>query len=155
GTYYEQWIRLHNPLIGFRAQRPFEIATIRNRSVDWRVAEQHRVPEIAAFFTYVNKADETVSGPMKLANAPGGKAAIDADKAAKGRAVFIENCAICHSSKQPDGFAVRFMREWSKQPVPAAGESAPFVLPMDFKDWEDFRRSSAYQEYTKRIVALA
>jgi mono/diheme cytochrome c family protein len=157
GTYYEQWIRLQNPLIGFKAQRPFELATIRDKSVYWRVAEEQRVPELAKFFTYVNKAGETVTAPMKLADAPGGEAALATDSAlaAKGRAVFIDNCAICHSSKQPDGFALAFSREWASAQPPRDAEPAHFVLPMDFADWEAFKRSKMYGEYRKRIVALA
>ena len=155
GAYYEQWIRLHNPIIGFRAQRPFEMTTIRDKSAYWRITEKYRVPEIAAFLTYENKAGENVTRPMKLANAPGGQSEIKPSDAAKGRAVFIENCAICHSSKQPEGFALTFSSDWNKQQPPAAGEPARFVLPRDFRDWEGFKLTPAYQEYKKRIVALA
>ncbi len=157
GSYYEQWIRLQNPLIGFKAQRPFELATIRDKSGYWRIAEEQRVPEIAKFFTYVNKAGETVTAPMKLADVPEGRAEIAKKSAlaANGRAVFIENCAICHSSKQPDGFALTFSREWASAQPPQDGEPAHFVLPMDFADWEAFKRSKMYGEYRKRIVAFA
>ena len=149
GSYYEQWIRLHNPVIGFRAQRPFEMATIKEKSVYWRVGESHRVKEIAAFFTYVNKAGENVTAPMKLANAPGGNAELDLRSAEKGRTVFVEHCAICHSSKQPKDFRLKFSRDWRDQAVPGAGE--PFVLPMDFADWNEFKDRKPYQEYVRRI----
>ena len=155
GTYYEQWVRLHNPLIGFRAQRPFELATIKDKSVYWRVSENQRVPEIAAFFTYVNKAGETVTAPMKLATAPDGRKENDLARAASGRTVFVENCAICHSSKQPKDFELTFSGEWAKQRVPGPGEPAHFVLPMEFADWEAFKRHPAYREYVKRIGEVA
>ena len=156
GTYYEQWIRLHNPVIGFRAQRPFEVATMREKSIYWRVAEAQRIPEIAAFFTYMNKAGETVTAPMKLASMPDVKIrselAKEAPDAVLGRAVFIDNCAICHSSKQPDGFELSFSRAWETEQPPAAGA---LVLPMDFADWEAFKRSDAYLEYKIRVAKLA
>lgn len=155
GTYSEQWRRLHNPIIGFRAQRPFELATIEARSVYWQVGQAQRIPELAAFLTYVSRAGETPTGPMKLAHAPGGKAQVDNAEAAKGRAVFLENCAICHSSKQPEGFALAFSRDWAAQRIPGPGEPARFVLPMDFAQWEAFTVSGAYREYVKRIKALA
>jgi hypothetical protein len=146
GAYYEQWTRLHNPIIGFRAQRPFEMTTIKEKSAYWRMTEKYRVPEIAAFLTYENKAGENVTGPMKLANAPGGQGEIKPGEAKKGRAVFLENCAICHSSKQPKGFRLEFSREWRTKPVPGA-----LLLPMEFKDWEEFKKSDPYSEYVNRL----
>jgi cytochrome c5 len=154
GTYYEQWIRLHNPLIGLRAQRPFELTTIEDRSVFWRVAEKQRVPELAAFFLYVNKAGETVTAPMKLASLPD-HPTIDGNQVAKGRAVFIQNCAICHSSKQPKDFELLFTRDWDKQEVVDKLEPGQIALPMDFEEWETFKASDAYAEYVERIEAEA
>jgi mono/diheme cytochrome c family protein len=155
GTYSEQWRRLHNPIVGFSAQRPFELATIDARSVYWRAGQERRIPELAAFLTFVNKAGETVTAPMKLARAPGGKERIDGESAKRGRDVFVENCAICHSSRQPEGFALTFSRNWAVQRVPGPGEPAHFVLPMDFAEWEAFTLSSAYREYVTRIRGLA
>ncbi|HVP89424.1 MAG TPA: hypothetical protein VMU79_15250 [Casimicrobiaceae bacterium] len=151
GAYYEQWIRLHNPIIGFRAQRPFEMTTIREKSAYWRMTEKYRVPEIAAFLTYENKDGENVTEPMKLARVPGVQIKpSEAADAAKGRAVFLENCAICHSSKQPRDFRLEFSRDWRTKQVPGA-----LVLPMDFADWEEFKRTDAYSQYVKLIKSEA
>jgi hypothetical protein len=155
GAYSEQWRRLHNPIVGFRPQRPFEIETIAAKSVYWRATREQRISELLAFFTYVNRAGETPTAPMKLARARGGAEKIDRQRAEKGRAVFVENCAICHSSKQPDGFALTFSRDWARHRAPATGEPARFVLPMDFAEWGAFRRGGAYREYLNRIGALA
>lgn len=157
GTYSEQWRRLHNPIVGLRAQRPFELATIEERSAYWRAGQAHRIPELRDFFVYANKAGETPTAPMKLARAPGGKKTIDAesDSARSGRGVFVENCAICHSSKQPGGFALTFSRDWAAQRVPGPGEPAQFVLPMDFAEWRAFELSAAYREYLRRVRDLA
>ena len=42
--------------------------------------------------------------PDKLADAPGGQSYLDADAAMleRGKTVFAETCARCHSSKLPD-----------------------------------------------------
>jgi mono/diheme cytochrome c family protein len=158
GAYSEQWRRLHNPIIGLRAQRPFEIATLEGKSAYWRTTMAERIPELVAFLTYANRTGETFTAPMKLASMkPEGEKEIadEIDAAAKGRAVFLRNCAICHSSKQPDGFALTFSRNWAAQSTPAAGQPAHFVLPMDFADWEAFKLSDAYREYVKRIEGFA
>lgn len=158
GTYHQQWIRLHNPIFGFRKQRPFELATIAEQSAYWRAMQSDRISDLVKFFMYSNQAGETVTGPMKLANAPGGQdeLALDRDDdRVKGRKVFLDNCAICHSSKQPQGFKLSFSRYWNYYEPPKPGAPAQFVLPMDFAEWEVFRRSATYGEYKKRIAELA
>src|SRR5262249_45201557 len=115
GTYSEEWKRLHNTVIGFKPQRPFAVATALKNSVYGRPADKYRIPYLAAFFTYLSKdAGENVTRPMYLADTPAGKPIVEAerDDANKGRAVFIQNCAICHSSKQPKGFSLSFSRDW-------------------------------------------
>ncbi|HVR94126.1 MAG TPA: hypothetical protein VHI75_09810 [Casimicrobiaceae bacterium] len=156
GAYSEQWRHLHNPVIGFKPQRPFELPTIAEKSVYWRTTMTYRIPQLEAFFTYKNKASgESVTQPMKLAYAPGGKAKIAAESAAAaaGRGVFLKNCAICHSSKQPADFALTFSGDWNKPGMTTA--AATVALPMDFNEWESFKSSDAYRKYVERIVALA
>ena len=94
GEYSQEWLRDHNPLVGGRPQRPFEIARAQRNSVYWQ-ATASRVPNLAKFLM-------KMQGP-KLAEAPGGAAYITQEKAVmqRGKAVFAENCAKCHSSKQP------------------------------------------------------
>ena len=158
GTFPEEWQRCHNPIIGFRPQRPFPLATLQRNSVYWQTAEQYRIPYLAAFFTYASqKSQQSIVAPMKLANAPGGQQALEPERplALKGREVFLSNCAICHSSKQPAGFALAFAREWRAAPVPKASDPARFTLPATFADWEEFRHSTAYDEYVRRLRELA
>jgi len=171
GTFYEEWSRCHNPIIGFKPQKPFGIATCRANSVYWRTSERYRIPYLTAFFTLRNDragdppaVENATTAPMHLANvnddAPGVKeikATLDQEKAAaaQGRTVFLNNCAICHSSKQPDGFQLEFSRRWASAAPPQAGQPARFTLPMGFAEWEAFKRSPAYEEYVRRISALA
>jgi len=94
GMYSEYWLTRHNRLIGLTPQEPFEIEYAQQNSVFWQATEE-RVGNIAAFFRKLQ--------PFHLADAPGGKAFITSDDAVmtRGKMVFAENCAVCHSSKQP------------------------------------------------------
>jgi cytochrome c5 len=95
GMFSEYWLTLHDRLVGLlKPQRPFEIPYAREHSVFWRATEE-RLAGIAAFFRRLK--------PYHLADTPGGQAYITADEAVMGRGkeVFAESCAACHSSKQP------------------------------------------------------
>ena len=94
GEYSQEWLRDHNVLVGGQPQHPFEIAKAQRNSVYWQ-ATSERIPNLAKFLA-------RMQGP-KLADAPGGKAYLTSDAAVlkRGRIVFAENCARCHSSKQP------------------------------------------------------
>ncbi|HXM28309.1 MAG TPA: cytochrome c [Chthoniobacterales bacterium] len=179
GTFSEEWRRCHNPIVGFRPQKPFSIAACEANSVFWRAAEKYRIRYLQAFFTLKSgrapdkehlppdsdapsnvPVQNESTAPMKLVFAgPEGKAIIEQEKeqALAGRKVFLENCAICHSSKQPEGFQLNFSLNWAKQAdVPSdSGNPAHFTLPMSFADWELFRKSQAFKEYGRRIAAIA
>jgi hypothetical protein len=94
GMFSEYWLTRHNRLIGLKPQQPFEIPYARKHSVFWRATEE-RLDNIAAFFRRLK--------PFHLADAPGGQAYITTDSAmmTRGKEVFAESCAACHSSKQP------------------------------------------------------
>src|SRR5262249_51448314 len=53
-----------------------------------------QTPDLALFFL-------KTAQPDKLKDAPGGASHIDESKLDQGKIVFAENCARCHSSKQP------------------------------------------------------
>jgi hypothetical protein len=200
GTFSEEWLRCDNPVIGFRPQRPFSVATCDANSVYWRTAEKYRVRYLKAFFTLRTvkpsaapgptsvpdgstqtpaenattvpgptsvsdgstqaPVENATTAPMKLVFAGDeGKQIINQEKgqAAAGRSVFLRNCAICHSSKQPDGFRLSFSPNWSSvSGTPSASdESAQLTLPMSYQEWELFKRSGSYRGYVQRITALA
>ena len=94
GMFSEYWLTKHNRLIGLTSQKPFEIPYAREHSVFWRATEE-RLGNIAAFFRRLR--------PFRLADAPGGAALMTTDQAvmARGKEVFAESCASCHSSKVP------------------------------------------------------
>jgi hypothetical protein len=94
GMFSEYWLTRHNRLIGLTPQQPFEIPYAREHSVNW-LATEERLGNIAGFFRKLK--------PFRLADAPGGSAYVTQDQAimTRGKQVFAESCAGCHSSKQP------------------------------------------------------
>jgi hypothetical protein len=98
GMYSQHWLQQHDALLGLTPQKPFEISTAQKNSVYW-LATQQKFGNIAKFFSRLK--------PLHLADAPGGKNYLTADAAVlrRGAAVFGENCATCHSSKQPPASA--------------------------------------------------
>lgn len=94
GSYSQHWLQQHNALIGLTAQKPFSIKTAQENSTYW-LATQSKFPNIANFFMHLKS--------YRLEDAPGGKDFITKDDAVmtRGKIVFAENCATCHSSKRP------------------------------------------------------
>jgi len=95
GLYSEEWLRHFNALFGGEKTTPIEISVARENSTYWNVTEQW-TPAMADFF--LNSTE-----PHHLADAPGGKAYLSEDDASltRGKEVFAERCARCHSSKAP------------------------------------------------------
>lgn len=172
GTHSDLWATCHNPVIGFRPQRPFSIATLKKKSAYWNSADEYRIPALKAFFTYVDLGkNKNIASPMKLKYAVVNDASGKKDEAATqqlrsslaaesgdatlGRAVFVDNCAICHSSKQPAGFDLKFSRDWSAAPAPQPGGAMELTLPADYADWAAFTRGKAFGVYRDAIRAMA
>ncbi|HET9638425.1 MAG TPA: hypothetical protein VFP12_04385 [Allosphingosinicella sp.] len=95
GLYSEEWMRHFNPVIGGKTVSPIRIADARSKSPYWRATEKG-TPATALFFLKAGRPD-------RLAAAPGGAALLAAAPAtlARGRQVFADTCARCHSSKGP------------------------------------------------------
>ncbi len=108
GVNAEQWItNLYIPITG-QKQTPYRIDLARKNSQDWRETEER----MASAEAYLNS-----TRPYHLADAPGGKAYVidesfrDSKNEAevrkyevlrRGKQVFADECARCHSNKQPD-----------------------------------------------------
>ncbi len=95
GTFSEEWLLHFNALVGGKPVTPIPIATSRNNSAYFKATEA-QTPAMAAFFL-------KTTGPHHLKDAPGGDAYLTTDKAklTRGKVVFAETCARCHSSKLP------------------------------------------------------
>src|SRR5262249_6543928 len=101
GEFHQEWIRHVRPLIGGLPQSPIEVAVAQKYSTYWN-ATQERAGNLAR---YLIKA----GAPMRLRDAPGGEGELRGDRRAadyeavltRGKVVFAETCARCHSSKIP------------------------------------------------------
>jgi hypothetical protein len=96
GLFSEEWLLHFRAVIGGRKISPIPIQAARNNSVYWRATEL-RTPDMARFFL-------ARTSPHKLKDAPGGTEYLteDADTLRRGKIVFAERCARCHSQKLPD-----------------------------------------------------
>ena len=120
GSCSDYWLTLHDPLLGRKAQKPFDIATARKECEFWPKTEA-RMADAEAFLTTIK--------PMRLEDAPRGKAYLTKDKKvlAQGKTVFADTCAKCHSSKQPSA-------EIAADPEQAKQWYRESVLSSDFLD---------------------
>jgi mono/diheme cytochrome c family protein len=96
GEYHQEWLKHFKPLIGGK-QTPMDVESANKNSPYWNATAKN-LPNLAAFFL-------KVAGPMHLEDAPGGKAYLNDPPALvqRGKLVFADECASCHSSKQPPG----------------------------------------------------
>ncbi len=94
GMCSDYWLTLHDAVEGATPQKPFLISKARSDCADFRATEE-RMPAAEAFLKTI--------GPMHLQDAPGGAQYMtkDADTMKRGKTVFAERCATCHSSKRP------------------------------------------------------
>ena len=95
GLFSEEWLLHFNALVGGKRPSPIEIAVARQNSAYWEATEA-QTPDLALFFLKSATAHH-------LKDAPGGDKylAKDADKLPRGKEVFAERCARCHSNKAP------------------------------------------------------
>jgi hypothetical protein len=93
GLFSEEWLLHFRALIGGKRITPIKIADAEKNSSYWKATE-NMTADMALFFLQVQ--------PDKLADTEYGKThPLDQKKLDRGKTVFAENCARCHSSKQP------------------------------------------------------
>jgi hypothetical protein len=95
GLFSEEWLLHFTALIGGTPISPIEIAVARRNSAYWGVTERDSI-NMAEFFLHT-------TAPHRLADAPGGAAFLAGNAAVlhRGKEVFADTCARCHSSKGP------------------------------------------------------
>ena len=96
GTDSEEWLHHFNPVVGGKPISPITVADARANSVAFAATENQTLDE-ALFLIHASEQSD------HLADAPGGKKYLTASPAVltRGKIVFAENCARCHSSKLP------------------------------------------------------
>jgi hypothetical protein len=95
GVFSEEWLLHFNPVVGGKDITPIKIADAQKNSSYWQATEAG-TPNMALFFLKAAKPD-------RLQDARGGSAFLNADAATldRGKIVFANTCARCHSSKAP------------------------------------------------------
>ena len=126
GHAWPQWQLHFRPLIGgpfeknpgLASQSPVTVKEMQMNSPSWNWSED-RSHSLAVYFIKYAK-------PLLLREADGGKgkAYIDESKLDQGKKVFAENCAACHSSRQPpadpfgpDGKITEDAKNWFRTEV--------------------------------------
>jgi hypothetical protein len=95
GLFSEEWLLHFIPLVGGPRVSPIKIADAEKNSSYWK-ANVAQTPDLALFFLATAKPDY-------LAVAPGGSRYLeDSELLPRGKEVFGERCARCHSSKLPE-----------------------------------------------------
>lgn len=137
GLFSEEWLLHFNPVVGGKTITPIPIATAQKNSGYWQATELG-TPDMARFFL---KAAQ----PDRLRDAPGGKTYLTAPAAtlARGKQVFADTCARCHSSKAPPPPA-----ELKLDPDTCAG--AGYLAC--FKRWWSWTQTDDYKTRMRVIV---
>ena len=135
GLYSEEWLRHFNPILGGKPVTPIKITTARVNSSYWQATEM-QTPDMALFLL-------KASYPHRLRNAPGGAAYLNDPPAIldRGKLVFADNCAACHSSKAP--------------PPPADADLGACIGPHYLDCWNRYwawTRTEAFRAKMRPIV---
>jgi hypothetical protein len=95
GEDWQEWLKHFNPLIGAKKQTPISVDTMQRTSAHWNWTEE-RSPMLAGYLIKVAQPlllKDTKQATKYLTAKP--------EQLEKGKLVFAEHCARCHSSKQP------------------------------------------------------
>jgi hypothetical protein len=95
GLFSEEWLLHFRPLLGGAPITPIKISDAQKNSVYWQATEL-QTPNMARFFL-------ASTDPHLLKDAPNGTSYLteSADDLRRGKEVFADRCARCHSSKLP------------------------------------------------------
>src|SRR4029079_70670 len=96
GLFSEEWLTHFEPFVGGKHFTPFKIEVADRNSSYWKATEA-QTANVALFFLATAKPD-------LLKDAPGGAGYLNAspEDINRGKTVFAERCARCHSSKLPE-----------------------------------------------------
>jgi hypothetical protein len=137
GLFSEEWLLHFNPFLGGKPITPIEIAVAEKNSSFWKATE-NQTPDMALFLIQA-------SAPDYLKLAPGGAAHLPKDEAAvdRGKTVFANTCARCHSSKLPTDVRV--------PGLDSEGCNGPNYLACWNKYW-DWTKTDEFKQKMQAIV---
>ena len=137
GLFSQEWLLHFIPLLGGPNITPFPIATAEKNSVYWN-ANARQTPDLALFFL-------AATPPDHLKDAPGGKNYLTKDNAVltRGKEVFAETCARCHSSKLPEKAFTNFFPD-------KGGVNSNYLTY--WNDYWQWTKTDEFKDAMKKIV---
>ena len=132
GLFGKEWMLHFIPLLGGRTITPIPIATAEKNSTYWRATEEQS-PNVALFFLAASDPDKL---PATAHGFPTNAALLD-----RGKVVFAERCARCHSSKLPDRAFHDFFQPGC-------------VGPKYLKCWNDYWQWTKSAEFKQQMIQM-
>ena len=134
GVFSEEWLLHFNPVIGGKDISPIKIADAQKNSGYWQATELG-TPATALFFLKAARPDH-------LKDAPGSAQYLNEDAATveRGKVVFADTCARCHSSKGPPPPA----------PYPASCQGAGYLDC--FKAYWKRTQTDEFKQQMRKVV---
>jgi hypothetical protein len=160
GMCSKQWTSHFDPVKGKGEETPLGATELYDQCPSY----ESMLSRVPALFLFLAK-----QGPIHLADAPNGASFIDQAQVPRGGQVFAENCAGCHSSKQPppgtadaaawfreqiakpDFLEGNFLSDDKPYPVTTIGTNAARALHTNHingKIWSEAYASQSYSERT-------
>jgi hypothetical protein len=174
GVCADIWTTLHDPVYGLtKAQAPFDIKQARKANMPCEEGWTGTVARLEGLEAFLR-----TFAPLHLADADGGSAYLPRNEAVltRGKIVFAENCARCHSSKQPpagyqgskiqwfrdavlraDFLEGNFLSDDNNYPVSEIGTNAERSLATNAlkgQIWEEFSSESYKSSPAVRVTGL-
>ena len=115
GVCADAWTSLHDPVYGLKkAQAPFDIKHARQVSAPCEESFSATVARLEGLEAFLR-----TFGPLHLASADGASQYLPTGESVltRGKIVFAENCARCHSSKQPPAAYTGSKSQWFRDAV--------------------------------------
>jgi hypothetical protein len=174
GVCAEVWTSLHDPVYGLsKAQSPFDVKRARQVSLPCDESWTTTVARLEGLEAFLRTL-----GPLHLADADESSQYLPKDEAVlrRGKIVFAENCARCHSSKRPpagykgsetqwfkdavlrkDFLQGNFLSDDEKYPVSEIGTNTERALATNAERgqiWEEFSSESYKTSPPVRVTGL-
>lgn len=138
GEFHEEWIRHIQPIVGGKPQTPIKVSVAQENSTFWN-ATQERAADLADYLV-------AASAPMHLKDAPDGERHLRGNMPqaeydvtlARGKTVFADTCARCHSSKLPE-------------PAPGLQDKPPCRGPNYLECWQRYWNWTESEEFKARM----
>ena len=159
GTFGNEFNRCQIPILGTSPQHPLKVSTAMADSGYYKSLQKYQIPYIAAFLSAksAKTGRTTVTGNYKYSSLPDGATyfanGADHSSVKNGTQLFLQNCAVCHSSIQPKNFEMSFSDDW-KQAGDLDAKTPHLVAPTKYDEWNDFVASRPYQQYVDLVKVI-